>query len=233
MVWNRPHRQLEKENKWCGSARAAGATHFLPGERLGLVRAWERDRDQEAWGDLQTVRSVCPGLALGCFRRVRREGWGSWEAEGRKGPWTQSSTEGCQEPQCLLRGAQRWLSGCGQSWRGLWIELEWSTRICKPGLPPSVTVGSLAQWPKTNREWMSLLAKVTVHGSFITNWHRAFPLLLAPQRNGKGRGEESEIAKRDKENSSSELTLRVDSRLSYLPSTEMGAKWSLICKFCI
>lgn len=71
---------------------------------------------------------------------------------------------------------------------------------------------------------MSLLVKVTVHGSFITNWHRAFPLLIAPQRNGKGRGEESEIAKRDKENSSSELTLRVDSRLSYLPSTEMGAK---------
>ena len=34
-----------------------------------------------------------------------------------------------------------------------------------------------------------------------------FPFLLAPQRNGKGKGENSELLKRDKENSHSELTL--------------------------
>jgi len=134
------------------------------------------------------ARCVCSGLVLVCFNRARRTEWDSWEVEGRKGPEPRAACEGFKSLTVFPRRAQRWLSRCGQSCRGLWMEQECSLWICKQGLPPSATLTGLARWPKTNRQWMDLLHRPEWIALSLPAGTEAFNFYLLPRGMGRAKG---------------------------------------------
>lgn len=129
MVWDRPHRQLEKGSKGGALLGQRGLCISYLGH--GLARVWERDKDQRL-RVVASKKTCVPWVSTGPVS----VGSGEWNgAAGRlrveSAPEPRAAWEGVKGLRVSPRGAQRWLSGCGQSCRGLRTELERSMWTCK------------------------------------------------------------------------------------------------------